>query len=363
MKAVRICVTLFATLVAGSYMYVRSDMGLVSDETLLSMVSSDVLGKRLYEQTCPAPHRHAQPVSKRNRLNGSPLSESDLRAFAERLVQVGEGAEAVQQDLHDDGFGVPRVYQDAVLSLARSDVDAREQRDYWREFAKERLGCLGAVSSLTDGSYPEMCVYRSPLIEALRSRHALQAESLADAQTDEIAPLLARFDDGRGARGGVAKFDRAIEERKAHELRQLGIPIGTPFDFAFAENASRYAELTQIYEQIAPRYGFARDDLRSRKDYLCFSKALVDDWQICWADESYPTQFVVRGIVVITQQGLRFDTRQPSPAAIAKIRLNDIIPGVWRYSTGGDRRDMTTLAVMNAFAATATLGVAVSGVL
>jgi hypothetical protein len=302
-------------------------------------------------------------VSKRNRLNRSPLSESDLRAFAERLVQIGEGAEVVQLDLEAEGFSVPRIYQDAVLSLARSDAETDEQRDYWREFAKERLGCLGAVSSLTDGSYPEMCVYRSPLIEVLRKRQALQSESLADAGTGEIAPLLARFDDGRGARGGVAKFDRAIEERKAHELRQLGIPIGTPFDFTFAENASRYADLTRIYEQIAPRYGFARDELRSRKDYLCFSKALVDDWQICWADESYPTQFLVRGMVVISQQGLRFDTRQPSPAAIAKIRLNDIIPGVWRYSTGGDRRDMTTLAVMNAFAATAKLGAALGRVL
>jgi hypothetical protein len=42
-----------------------------------------------------------------------------------------------------------------------------------------------------------------------------------------------------------------------------------------------------------------------------------------------------KGDIAITQRGLRFDTRQPSPAAIAKIRLNDIIPGVWRYSTAG----------------------------
>jgi hypothetical protein len=175
--------------------------------------------------------------------------------------------------------------------------------------------------------------------------------------------LLARFEDGRGARGGVAEFDRAVEERKTLELQQFGIAAGRPFDFAFDESASRYAELAQIYERIAPRYGFARDELRSRKDYLCFSKALVDDWEICWADESYQTQFLVRGTFVITQRGLRFDTRQPSPAAIAKISLNDIIPGVWRYSTGGDRRDMTTLAAMNAFAATARLGAAVSGVL
>jgi hypothetical protein len=53
MKVVLICVALFATLVAGSYMYVRSDIGLLSDETLLKIVSSDVLGGRLYEQTCP----------------------------------------------------------------------------------------------------------------------------------------------------------------------------------------------------------------------------------------------------------------------------------------------------------------------
>jgi hypothetical protein len=53
MKAVLICITLFATVAAGSYMYLRSNIGLLSDETLLEMVSSDVLGKRLYEQTCP----------------------------------------------------------------------------------------------------------------------------------------------------------------------------------------------------------------------------------------------------------------------------------------------------------------------
>ena len=48
-----IIVGVFATLLGIGYWYVRSDIGLLGDETLLKIVSTDVLGKPSYGKSCP----------------------------------------------------------------------------------------------------------------------------------------------------------------------------------------------------------------------------------------------------------------------------------------------------------------------
>lgn len=53
MKAVLIIGCVLVALLCGSYLYLRSDVGLLGDEILLEIVSADVLGKRPYDKTCP----------------------------------------------------------------------------------------------------------------------------------------------------------------------------------------------------------------------------------------------------------------------------------------------------------------------
>lgn len=53
MKVIAISGTVLTFLVIGGYLFLQSDLGPLSDETLLRIVSSDVLGTRLYEKTCP----------------------------------------------------------------------------------------------------------------------------------------------------------------------------------------------------------------------------------------------------------------------------------------------------------------------
>ena len=48
-----IIVGVLGVLVWICYRDVRSDTGLLGDETLLKIVSNDVLGSRLYKETCP----------------------------------------------------------------------------------------------------------------------------------------------------------------------------------------------------------------------------------------------------------------------------------------------------------------------
>lgn len=280
---------------------------------------------------------------KRESRASTVLAERRLRKIAQQLVLVADDVSAIQHELENAGYRVHRFFQDAVMSMAQDENEAAQQRLYWKEAAKERLGCLGKPYSVVRANYPDICAYRSPLIDKLRH------ESLRKTDSHEVAPLLVRFDDGRGLTGGTATLDQAIFERKLQETRALAIRLGKPFDFNFATSDTRYAALAEIYDEVSDRYGFAHDGVRTKDDYLCFSKPVAPGWDICWVDESYRTPFVIRGQGVLTKRGWKFDTRHPSPGVIARLRLDDLIPGLWRYLTDGDRRDFTTLGIHCSF--------------
>ncbi len=53
MKIVLVIGCVLVVLLGGGYLYLRSDLDLLGDETLLKIVSTDVLGNKLYEKTCP----------------------------------------------------------------------------------------------------------------------------------------------------------------------------------------------------------------------------------------------------------------------------------------------------------------------
>jgi hypothetical protein len=282
-------------------------------------------------------------MAKRTPRAAIALPPEQLRKLAEQLVLFADELPAIQRELENAGYRVHRLFQEAVMSLAQNKTEAEAQLMYWKEVAKERLGCLGKFYSVALADYPDICVYRSVVIDRMR------VESLGRGDSHEVAPLLMRFDDGRGLTGGTVTLDKAILERKVQETKALAIKRGKPFDFAFARNDERYAALADLYREVSEYYGFGRDSLRTKDDYLCFSKSLAPDWEICWVDESFNTPFVIQGQAVLTKRGRKFDTRHPSPGVIARFRLNDLIPGLWRYLTDGDRRDFTTLGLHCSF--------------
>ena len=53
MKTVLIIVGALVVLMVGGYLYLRSDLDLLGDETLLKIASTDVFDNKLYGKTCP----------------------------------------------------------------------------------------------------------------------------------------------------------------------------------------------------------------------------------------------------------------------------------------------------------------------
>src|SRR5688500_5102801 len=188
-------------------------------------------------------------MAKRTPRAAIALPPEQLRKLAQQPVVFAEELPAIQRELEDAGYRVHRLFQNAVMSLAENKTEAEGQLLYWKELAKERLGCLGKFFSVARADYPDICVYRSAVIDRMR------VESLGRGDSHEVAPLLNRFDDGRRLTGGTATLDKAILKRKEQETEALAIKRGKPFDFAFASNDERYAALADVYCAVSECYG------------------------------------------------------------------------------------------------------------
>jgi hypothetical protein len=72
---------------------------------------------------------------------------------------------------------------------------------------------------------------------------------------------------------------RALEDESAHHATGLG---KVPHTF---DNKGRYRFFAAVMERDAAPLGFQYDKAKSRPNYPIFSKAVTDDWHLCWAIE------------------------------------------------------------------------------
>jgi len=75
------------------------------------------------------------------------------------------------------------------------------------------------------------------------------------------------------------------EERRTleHEAARHATGLGRiPHTF---DNKGRYAFFAAIMERDAVSYGFHYDKAKSRPNYPVFSRAITEDWHLCWAIE------------------------------------------------------------------------------
>jgi hypothetical protein len=230
------------------------------------------------------------------------LSFEDANAICREFVPIGDQVFDYMARLREAGFEAFIPRQCFIESFAANPEELDIHRRCVVETAKERLGRPSRMRIYDDDLKH---VYTSPFLQRLREErdrtndvpvHQLSTrypggESAWRHHVDPCQRRLVRdrIDNRETHEARFATMleeeRRALEDETARHATGLG---KLPHTF---DNKGRYVFFAAVMERDAAPLGFRFDKAKSRPNYPIFSKAITDDWHLCWVIEEARAYF------------------------------------------------------------------------
>lgn len=280
------------------------------------------------------------------------LSFQQANAICREFLPLGDRAFDYMARLREAGFEAfaPRHMYDE--SFAESPEELEIHRRCVVEIAKEQLSRPYPMRF----SMEEFeLTYFSPYLQRLR-RERDQANGVPEDQLSGRYPMgesawRRKIDPCERRRVQLhvnqweayqARWDALLDaERRAleDEAERHATGLGRlPHTF---DKSGRYAFFAAVMERDAAALGFHYDKPKSRPNYPVFSKAITDDWHLCWAIEDAqgffrsPLYGLFKPHLEIRSRALRGSLAKAESGELLIIRYDIIVPGFytgyWRF--------------------------------
>jgi hypothetical protein len=224
------------------------------------------------------------------------LSFEEANAICREFVPIGDEVFRYMAQLEEAGFKAFLPRHEFIESFAETPEEREIHRRCVVETAKERLGRPSRMR-IYDEDLQHL--YFSPHLQQLRDErdraNGVPVNQLSSrypggesAWRTEVDPCQRRLvqasvnqKDAYEARwtAMLEAERRALEDEVARRATGLG-KIPHTFD-----NKGRYVFFAAVMEHDAAPLGFHYDKPKSRPNYPIFSKAITDDWHLCWVIE------------------------------------------------------------------------------
>jgi hypothetical protein len=232
----------------------------------------------------------------KRRENPLKLSFPQANAICREFLPIGDRVFDNMTRLQEAGFSAFLPRHHFIESFAANAEELEIHRRCVMENAKERLARPWPIR-IYEEDFKQL--YFSPFLQHLR-------EELDKANGVPVNQLSTRYPGGESAwRREIDPCQRrlvqnSINDRELHEARFAGMVederraledeaerhasgLGKlPHTF---DNKGRYAFFAAVMERDAACLGFHYDKAKSRPDYPIFSKAITEDWHLCWVIE------------------------------------------------------------------------------
>jgi hypothetical protein len=270
------------------------------------------------------------------------LSFEQANAICREFLPVGDEVFSYTAQLRKAGFEAFLPRHEFIESFAETSEELEIHRRCVVETAKEKLGQPTPIA-IYDKNLKQL--YFSPFLQQLRDQRD-------EANGCPFRELSSRF------KGGESVWRREIDpcqrrlvqdrmnQRAAHEVRfttmieaerraledeakRCATGFGkSPHTF---DSKGRYAFFAAVMERNAASLGFHYDKSQSRSNYPVFSKAITDDWHLCWAIEE-PQFFFFSPFEGRFEPSLELRSRElaknkPESGELLIIRYRAAVPG------------------------------------
>jgi hypothetical protein len=279
----------------------------------------------------------AEPNNSRPRL-----SFEQANAICRSFVPVGDELFRYMARLREAGFEAFMPTHEFLESFAQSPDELDLHRRCLAEDAKERLG----VPLIRMSDEEVKCIYVSPFLQRLRDErdrvNGVPVRQLSSTYPGGQSVWRREVDPCRRKMIQTEINRRAVYEKQwtavcNKKRRRLEIEASRyATDLARTQTfdrAGRYAFFSAVMERDSAGAGFRLDKRKSRPGYPIFSKAISDDWDLCWEIEDsqsfFPSPFEGRFAprLGIRHRELRGSLAKIQSGETLHIRYAGIIPG------------------------------------
>jgi hypothetical protein len=260
------------------------------------------------------------------RQNGL-VSESIAKDLSVRMSRLGECIDEIFYAVVQAGYGEPIIVAIAALDEIASTQEAKGRlREYWREYARERLSALKGPLDLLRGQFPEVMTYRSKLLDSLRE-DAVAGRLISNSRfpSPHIEPTLKRWTEIPALDPSAVKENEAVKGARRRAAAAQG--LSEDASFRSMSDKERYLLLIQRYSRSLIAAGFKLDS--TRRSGLVFRKLTSDKrWAFLMVDQSQ--EDVGTGSLSV-RFGITLPRKAVHPAmlplsAVATFSPNDICP-------------------------------------
>jgi len=282
------------------------------------------------------------------------LSFGQADAICREFLPIGDQAFDYMQRLRETGFEAFLPRHRFVESFAANAEEVDLHRRCVVEFAKERLGRPGPMR-MSDEEFRQ--IYFSPFLQRLRHErdeaNGVPVNKLSSrysggeaAWRSEIDPCQRRLVQDRVTHREMheARFAtmteeeiRSLEDEATRHATGLG-KIPHTFD-----NKGRCVFFAAVMERDAAPLGFHYDKPKSRTNYPIFSKAITDDWHLCWVIEEAraffhsPFEGSFQPFLELRSRQLVGSLARVESGEFLHIRYAGVVPGFfngyWKFFT------------------------------
>ena len=224
------------------------------------------------------------------------LSFQQANAICREFLPIGEQVFSYMAQLSKDGFQAFLPRSEFIESFAETAEELELHRRCVVETAKEQL-CQPTPILIFDEDLKDF--YFSPFLQQLREQrdrdNGCSERELGNhfnggeaVWRREIDPCRRRLVQDRVNQRAAheARFVAIIEsERRALEHETECFATAHSKNVGAFDESGRYALFSAVMDRDAGPLGFHYDQSKSRRNYPVFSKAITEDWHLCWAIE------------------------------------------------------------------------------
>jgi hypothetical protein len=280
------------------------------------------------------------------------LSFEQANAICREFLPIGDRVLEYMARLTEATFEAFRPRHEFIESFAADPEELETHRRCVAETVKERLARPWPIRIYHEDS---KCLYFSPFLQRLREErdkvNGVPVDQLSGrylggeaAWRREVDPCQRRLIQARVTQGDsyeagwTAMLEaerRTLEEEATRHTTGLG-RIPHTFD-----NKGRYAFFAAVMERDAASLGFHYDKPKSRPNYPIFSKAITEDWHLCWVIEEAraffhsPFEGRFSPFLEIRGRNLRGTLTRAESGEFLHIRYAGIVPGFfngyWKF--------------------------------
>jgi hypothetical protein len=278
------------------------------------------------------------------------LSFDQANAVCREFLPAGDHVFDYMTRLREAGFEAFLPRHTYIESFAANPEELEIHRRCVAEMVKERLARPWPMR-IYDEDFKQL--YFSPYLQRLRAErdksNGVPVDQLSSryplgesAWRREVDPCQRRLIQARQEDTYEARWTamlelerRALEDEAARHATGLG-KIPHTFD-----NKGRYVFFAAVMERDAAPLGFHFDKAKSRPHYPIFSKAITDDWHLCWAIEEAraffhsPLEGSFSPFLEIRGHNLRGTLAKAESGEFLHIRYAGVVPGFfngyWKF--------------------------------